>query len=80
MEPTQVVNEISIITKDSNGTLLRFKVKRSTTFKRICAAYLEYNKLRKSPTIIFTYNGKIIQPDDTPDMLKMKDDDQILIT
>jgi small ubiquitin-related modifier len=53
-----------------------FKVKKTTTFKKIFEAYLQ--RVGKAPgSVRFMFDGQRVQAESTPDSLGMEDEDTI---
>ncbi|XP_003388064.1 PREDICTED: small ubiquitin-related modifier 2-like [Amphimedon queenslandica] len=60
----------------AGGSVIHFKIKRNTPFKKLITAYCERQGLQKS-TIRFMFDGTPMQEDQTPNDLDMEDDDTI---
>merc|ERR1711904_480759 len=53
-----------------------FKIKKSTSLKKLMSAYCQRNSLDQSQ-IVFLYEGQRIVAENTPDALGMEDGDEI---
>lgn len=67
---------ITIKVKDGAGEELQFKVKKSTRMEKIFEAYAGRKGI-SSASLRFSLDGEKINPDATPKMLELEDNDQI---
>ena len=67
---------ITIKVKDQGGDEMFFKVKKTTKMSKIFDAYSQRRGIA-STSIRFVYDGQRVQPETTPKMLEMDDNDQI---
>ena len=68
--------KIKLIVKNDAGEIVNFKVKTTTKLSKLMDAYCTRAGL-SIKQCRFIFDGKILQPYDTPDKLNMEDDDQI---
>jgi len=59
-----------------DGQVIAFKIKRSTPFRKLMAAYCDRTKVVQS-TVRFTFDGSRINDTDTPKSMDMEDNDTI---
>lgn len=67
---------ITIRVKDQTGDELCFKVKKSTKMSKIFDSYAQRRGVATN-ALRFMIDGERIQPDHTPKMLELDDNDQI---
>lgn len=67
---------INLKVKAQDGTEVFFKIKRSTTFRKLIDAYCKRQGADEQH-IAFLYDGSRLRPDQTPDALEMEDGDEI---
>jgi hypothetical protein len=89
MVPVATKNISAIGASDSNGPItirisnpdfgkvLTFKVKQTSKMKKYFATYASIKSIPSYTSLRFTVDGKDIQPDDTPRMLCLKENDVI---
>jgi hypothetical protein len=90
MVPVATKNTSSVSgASDSNGPItirisnpgvgkdITFKVKQTTKMKKYFASYASTKSIRSHASLRFTTGGKDIQPDDTPEILGLKENDVI---
>jgi hypothetical protein len=68
---------IMIRVKDQTGEETMFKMYNSTKMSKVFRAYKK-NKVVEKASLCFLFKGKIILEMDTPKMLKLNDNDQIV--
>ena len=68
--------EINIRVKDQNGGSLCFKLKKSIKLKKLMDTYCNRNGYPSS-SVRFLYEGETIKETDTPETLRMNDNDEI---
>ena len=68
---------LMIRVKDQTGEETMFKMYNSTKMSKVFRAY-EKNKVVEKASLCFLFKGKIILEMDTPKMLKLNDNDQIV--
>merc|ERR1712228_770620 len=66
---------LNVIWKETGETCY-FQIESTTQLKRLMNSY-EVSANKAAGTIRFTFNGRIIEPDATPNQLGMRDDDDI---
>lgn len=79
MADEDVANESQTITikvKDGAGEELQFKVKKTTRMEKIFESYAGKKGI-SSASLRFSLDGEKINPDATPKMLELEDNDQI---
>ena len=67
---------ITIKVRDQTGDEMFFKVKKTTKMSKIFDAYAQRRGIATS-SIRFALDGQRIQPDSTPKMLELEENDQI---
>ncbi|KAG9243282.1 ubiquitin-related domain-containing protein [Calycina marina] len=66
--------QINIVVKDQNSNELTFKIKKTTKFEKVFAAWC--NMESKEPkSVRFSFDGSRVNPNDTPGALDMEDGD-----
>ncbi|GKY98196.1 hypothetical protein MPSEU_000777400 [Mayamaea pseudoterrestris] len=68
--------QITIRVKDQTGEETFFKVKKTTKMKKIFETYASRRGVQAS-SLRFLLDGERIEPDQTPKMLELEDQDQI---
>ena len=68
--------QISVKVKDQNGSVIIFKMKRNTIFKKLMNAYCERFGFFRS-SVRFVFDGEAVKDNDTPMKLRIDDNDQI---
>merc|ERR1712216_147912 len=67
---------INLKVKGQDGTSVFFKIKGSTPLKKLMDAYCTRQAVAPD-SIAFLFDGKRIQPTQTPNELEMEDEDEI---
>ena len=67
---------INLKVKAQDGNAVYFKVKKTTTLRKLMEAYCKRVGIA-SDNVRFLFDGRRINQDDTPDMLDMEDEDEI---
>lgn len=70
------VENFQLVVKDQGGGEVHFKVKPTTKFEKIMASYAG-NKSIDQRSIRFLFEGRRLQPDQTPHELGMESEDVI---
>eukprot|EP00172_Hildenbrandia_rubra_P003470 Plantae.Rhodophyta-Hildenbrandia_rubra.ctg5597.p1 GENE.Plantae.Rhodophyta-Hildenbrandia_rubra.ctg5597~~Plantae.Rhodophyta-Hildenbrandia_rubra.ctg5597.p1 ORF type:complete len:102 (-),score=19.68 Plantae.Rhodophyta-Hildenbrandia_rubra.ctg5597:367-672(-) len=69
-------SRLTVKVRDNNGGELIFKIKKTTRFEKVMAAYVQ--RMQGNPeTYRFMFDGKRINKNETPEMLEMEDLDVI---
>lgn len=75
-EPEVKAATINLKVKTQDGNAVYFKVKKTTSLRKLMDAYCK--RVGKSPSDVrFLFDGHRINNDDTPEMLEMEEDDEI---
>lgn len=75
-QPKSDAETITIKIRDQTGDEMMFRVKRTTKMQKIFEAYAQRRGIQVS-SLRFVLDGERIQPDQTPKMLELDDDNQI---
>ncbi len=70
------VAQVNIKVVNAEGNEVFFKIKRSTTMKKLMDAYCKKNGMTRNQ-VRFLYDGKPLEEEKTPDDYEMDDDDVI---
>ncbi|XP_041358351.1 small ubiquitin-related modifier 2-A-like [Gigantopelta aegis] len=67
---------INLKVTGQDGSVVHFKIKRSTPLRKLMSAYCERSGISLS-AVRFRFDGSPINEDDTPGVLEMENDDSI---
>lgn len=70
-----MTKHINIKVKDDSGAETAFKLKRTTTLKKLMDAYAQQHGKTPDALRFFTSDGTRVQADHTPDFLDLEDGD-----
>ena len=68
---------ISLRVLSSNGNEMFFKIRKNTRFTKLMAVYCQKIGATSPDSIKFLFEGMRLNPDSTPEMLEMEDNDVI---
>lgn len=77
-EPDTQKNQIiQVSVASANFEDVVFKIKQTTRFEKLFKTYLQKYNLLDQKTVWFIYEGETIQAEQTPEQIKLKDQDTI---
>eukprot|EP00244_Chara_vulgaris_P011647 TRINITY_DN5873_c0_g1_i2.p1 TRINITY_DN5873_c0_g1~~TRINITY_DN5873_c0_g1_i2.p1 ORF type:complete len:102 (-),score=28.90 TRINITY_DN5873_c0_g1_i2:144-449(-) len=69
-------NHLNLKVKGQDGNEVFFRIKKTTTLKKLMTAYCERQSVDMN-SIAFLFDGRRLQADQTPEELSMEDGDEI---
>lgn len=76
--PGEVGNELRIIIIDENWSQYCYRIKMNTPFGKLITRFCAQVKRADQSSILFWYHGRLVEDDDTPKTLNVKDGEVIL--
>lgn len=76
--PGEVGNELRIIIIDENWSQYCYRIKMNTPFGKLITRFCAQVKRADQSSILFWYHGRLVEDEDTPKTLNVKDGEVIL--